>query len=88
MGDPLRQVEPAHAPSPPPDPGPSRPDPEPGGAGEHEAGPGGTPRRSSLTRRRATSPLQWFDSIDLNRDGLLDAKELQKALAMGNMRVR
>ena len=30
---------------------------------------------------------QWFESIDTNRDGLLDAKELQKALAMGNMKV-
>lgn len=31
------------------------------------------------------SCLQWFDSIDLNRDGLLDVSELQKALAIGNL---
>ena len=29
--------------------------------------------------------LQWFESIDLNKDGLLDATELQRALAVGNL---
>lgn len=29
--------------------------------------------------------LQWFDSIDVSRDGSLDGKELQRALALGNL---
>lgn len=27
----------------------------------------------------------WFDAIDIDRSGRLDAKELQRALAMGNL---
>lgn len=27
----------------------------------------------------------WFDAIDVDRSGRLDAKELQRALAMGNL---
>ena len=32
-----------------------------------------------------TCYLQWFKSIDSNNDGQLDARELQKALATGNL---
>lgn len=31
------------------------------------------------------SPLQWFDSIDADRSGQLNAKEIQSALALGNL---
>ena len=29
--------------------------------------------------------MQWFDQIDRNRSGSLDAKELQSALALGKL---
>ena len=29
--------------------------------------------------------MQWFDTIDRNRSGTLDVKELQAALALGNL---
>lgn len=29
--------------------------------------------------------LQWFDSLDLDNDGMLNATELQRALAVGNL---
>jgi Ca2+-binding EF-hand superfamily protein len=29
--------------------------------------------------------MQWFNAIDVDRDGELDAGELQRALALGNL---
>jgi EF hand len=36
-------------------------------------------------RARAGNCLQWFDAIDRDRSGTLDASELQRALALGNL---
>ena len=38
-----------------------------------------------LHAHNATCCLQWFNSIDSNKDGQLDAQELQRALATGNL---
>jgi len=37
------------------------------------------------TARPTHCHLQWFESIDTDRSGHLDAKELQRALALGNL---
>jgi len=31
------------------------------------------------------SPVQWFDSVDVDRSGSISVMELQRALALGNL---
>ena len=42
-----------------------------------------TLRKALQLKRRLT--VQWFNVIDVDRNGQLDAKELQRALAIGNL---
>ncbi|GMH32464.1 hypothetical protein BSKO_00298 [Bryopsis sp. KO-2023] len=43
--------------------------------------PSGLPRQTTMANMR-----QWFDTVDRDRSGHISAQELQRALAMGNMR--